>query len=119
MQSFDFSVVQRDDQEVSANGMSATVNQPEALVAYFGVNDADLNFSGENEKPAGVERRTELYSMLLEVLKRDDGLFAFSSSPLALIGLRRLAFVIPVKLLDQFVPEQGTSVKSPAPLDFE
>ena len=68
MHSFDFSVVQRDD----------------------------LNSSCESEDPTVVERRTELYSMLFEALKCDDGLFAFSSSPLAQIGLRWLAFFIPV-----------------------
>ncbi len=65
MQSFHFSVVQQDDQEVSANGMSATVNQIQALLAYFGMKDADLNFSGENEEPTVVERRTELYRCCL------------------------------------------------------
>ncbi len=57
--------------------------------------------------------------MLFEILKPDDGLFAFSCSPWAQFGLRWLTFVIPVKLLDQFVREQGTSVKSLARLDFE
>ena len=80
MQSFDFSIVQREDQEVSANGMSATVNQMEALLVYFGMKKVDLNFPDENEEPAVIERRTELYSLLFEILKRDDGLFAFSSS---------------------------------------
>ncbi len=115
MQSFDFSVVQRDNQEVSANGMSATVEQVETLLAYFGLKDADLNSSCESEDPTVIERRTELYSMLFEALKCDDGLFAFSSSPL----LRWPAFFIPVKWLDQFVLEQGTSVKPQSRLDFE
>ncbi len=119
MQSFDFSVVQRDDQEVSANGMSATIEQVETLLAYFGLKDADLNSFCEGENPTVVERRTELYSMLFEALKCDDGLFAFSNSPLAQIGLRWLAFFIPVKWLDQFVPEQGTSVKPQSRLFFE
>ena len=119
MQSFDFSIAQRGDQEVSANGMSATVGQVQALLAYFGMKETDLNFWSEDEEATVVERRTELYSMLLEVLKRDDGLFALSSSSLAQIGLRWLAFIIPVKLWDQFVPEQGASVKSPIRLGFE
>ncbi len=43
MQSFDFRTAQRGDQEVSANGMSATVGQVKALLAYFGMKETDLN----------------------------------------------------------------------------
>ena len=94
LRSFDFSVVQSDDQEVSANGMSATVNQIDAVLAYFRMEEADLNFLNANEEPAVIERLTQLYCMMFELLKRDDGLIAFSSSSLAQIGLRWLAFLM-------------------------
>ncbi len=50
--------------------------------------EADLIFSVDDQEPTVIERRTELYSMMFELLKQDDGLFAFSSSSLAQIGLR-------------------------------
>ena len=78
------------------------------MPAYFNMKEADLNFSDDDEEPTVLERRTELYSMMFELLKQDDGLFAFSSSSFAQIGLRWLAFIIPISLQDQFVPERAT-----------
>ncbi len=37
-----------------------------------------------------------------ELLKRGDGLFAMSSSPLAQLGIRWLVFAIPESLLEKF-----------------
>ncbi len=119
MQSFDFCMVQRDDQDVSVNGMSATINQVDAMLAYFNRKDTDLRFSDDDEEPTVVERRTELFSMMFEMFQQDEGLFAFSSSSLAQIGLRWLAFIIPIKLLDQFVTELGASIKKQARLISE
>ncbi len=118
-QSFDFSVAPRGEQEVCANGMSATIYQVETVLAYFNLRETELTFPIDPEESTVVERRTELYSLMFELLKRDDGLFAFSSSAMAQIGLRWLAFIIPPSLLEQFVPEQGQSNKTPARLDFD
>ncbi len=90
IQSFEFSVAQRDDQEVSANVRSATVNQVDTVLAYFSMKEADLNFSTDDEEPTIIERRTELYSMMFELLK-NTMVSLPSADRLAQISLRWLA----------------------------
>ncbi len=56
MQILDFNLVLRDDQELSANGMSATGSHVDAVLVYFNLKKTDLNFSTNSEEVAETER---------------------------------------------------------------
>ena len=62
MENFDFSVVQREEQEVGANGVEATASQVDATVAFFGWKKTNLIFSAVDEVPETIETPNELYS---------------------------------------------------------
>ena len=92
--------------------MEPTPRQVDILLSYWGHKTLDLNFPIKEENAATIERRMEFYSFAFELLKRDDGFFAMSTSPVAQLRIRWLVFAIPESFSEKFVSAEGVSVKS-------
>ena len=98
---FDKDYLIDEDQELCAFGMRATVSQLDMAPADFGLKSSDMNVMNAGESNEVQSRRVMLFDSMLRVQKNDNGTFAASNRPDAVVFWIWSAVAIPVALLDQ------------------
>ncbi len=100
-----------EDQERCAFRMRATVNQLDIALAYFGLKTTDMNVMNVGQSYEVQSKRVMLFDSMFRVQRSDNGTFAASIRPDALVFWIWLAGAIPVALLDQVSVNYGDASK--------